>query len=108
MNSFNHLIESHWFCGWCSLTVLAFIYSVKKLWQNLFRKYFLASKLLCYVWSWDVEMDAILQTSNGNTHAFSFCMCGNMHVNTSTFSPLQTRKYVQSFIKPGMTMIDIW
>ena len=54
-------------------------------------------------------MDAILQTSNGNTHAFSFCVCGNnMHVNTGTFSPLQTRKYVQSFIKPGMTMIDIW
>ena len=54
-------------------------------------------------------MNAILQTSNGNTHAFSFCVCGNnIHVKTGTFSPLQTRKYVQSFIKPGMTMIDIW
>ena len=39
---------------------------------------------------------------------FSFFSGHNILVKMGKLSPLQTRKYMQSYIKPGLTMIDIW
>ena len=39
---------------------------------------------------------------------FLFFSGHNILVKMGKLSPLQTRKYMQSYIKPGLTMIDIW